>query len=206
MNPRPPSVSSGAVAHVLGWTGTVVSAVEYAGQEVDVVVRFNDSELSRRDCSEAVLDRALLRALMELPLGIEVPCASLRAEHLVALQLGGDDLVEWTQLGIRRTFQPACEVIGIMATSHDLGEALRDVSALSGFALRAVWGPRRSCGRLLNRATQLGVGLVASGEGDPIVVATPERRGIRPSPSRWRFSELAYERWARNLTEPAAMH
>ena len=96
-------------AGALGWAGTVVPALEYAGALIDVVARINEPELKRRSRPDPVVDRALLRTLMELPSGIEIPLDALSTEHLVTLQIDGDGLVEWTGHGVRRTYEPACD-------------------------------------------------------------------------------------------------
>ena len=65
-------------AGALGWAGMIVPAVEYADALIDVVARINETELERRSRPDPILDRALLRALMELPAGIEIPLDALR--------------------------------------------------------------------------------------------------------------------------------
>ncbi len=200
----PSDMLADEAAGALGWAGTVVPALEYAGALIDVVARINEPELERRSRPDPVVDRALLRTLMELPSGIEIPLDALGNEHLVTLQLDGDGLVEWTGHGVRRTYEPACEVVGVLATGRHLRQAVDDVSAFSGYSLRAVYGTLRQCEALRGRAATFGVGLVATGELGPIVVGAPERRGTRPTPSRWRFCELVYERWSSDLSETAA--
>ncbi len=195
-----------AAAGALGWAGTVIPALEYAGSLIDVVARINEPELARRRRPDPVVDRALLRTLMELPSGIEIPLDALSIEHLVTLQIDGDGLVEWTERGVRRTYEPACEVVGVLATGRHLRQAIDDVSAFSGYSLRAAYGTLPQCEALRGRAATFGVGLVATGEPGPIVVGAPERRGIRPTPSRWRFCELVYKRWNSDLSETAATH
>lgn len=190
------------VSQALGWEGAVVSAVRYAGTTVDVVTRVNHAELERRGSLGAVLDRALLRVLMELPKGVEIPLEVLSPEHVLTLRIDGDGLVEWTPRGVRRTYEPACEVTGILATGRQLRRAVDEVSTFSGFSLRASYGTPRQCAAVRDRAAHFGVGLVAVDDGQPTVIALPERRGIRPSPSRWEFCELAYVWWSENLNEP----
>ena len=192
------------VAEVLGWSGTVVPAVRYAGTTIDIVIRINEGELLRRGPLGAVLDRALLAALMELPLGIEIPLNQLRPEQLLALRIDGDGLVEWTPGGVRRTYEPVCEVTGVLATGPHLRKVVDEVSAFSGYSLRVAYGTRRQCSALRDRAMHLGVGLVAFGEPALVVVAGPEPRGIRSTPSRWQFCEIAFQRCAENVSERAA--
>jgi hypothetical protein len=193
-----------AVAEALGWAGMIVSGLEYAGLMIDAVVCLNEGELRRRGVSEPVLDRTLLRALMELPLGVEVPNDALGAEDRVALHLDGSEHVEWTPHGVRRLYQPPCDVIGITTTSEHLPRAINEIASLSGFALRAVHGRRRTCTTASEQAAQLGVGLVATDGEAAVVLTRPERRGIRPSPSRWRFCELLYERSSKGFSESTA--
>lgn len=204
MTPRPEVTAASEAAGALGWAGMIVPAVEYADALIDVVARINETELERRSRPDPILDRALLRALMELPAGIEIPLDALRPDDVLALQIDGDGLVEWTKRGVRRTYEPACELVGVLANGPRLRQAVDDVSAFSGYTLRAAHGTLRQCAALRDHTARFGVGLVVTGEQGPIVVAAPERRGIRPSRSRWRFCELVYERWAGDLSEPAA--
>jgi hypothetical protein len=193
-----------AAAATLGWDGIVVQGIESAGTVVDAVVVMNEGALERRHHSDPVLDRAVLRALMELPSGIAIPLNALAPQHLLALKTEGDGLVEWTAHGVLRTYEPACDLVGILATDQHLRLVVDQVSAFSGYALRSAYGTRRQCAALRSQATQFGVGLVAVGAGDPMVIVEPQRRGIRPSVSRWRFCEVVYETWTNRLNAPAA--
>ena len=135
-------------AGALGWAGMIVPAVEYADALIDVVARIDETELERRSRPRSNPRPGPLRALMELPAGIEIPLDTLRPDDVLALQIDGDGLVEWTKRGVRRTYEPACELVGVLANGPRLRQAVDDVSAFSGYTLRAAHGTLRQCAAL----------------------------------------------------------
>ena len=146
---NPNSVPIRAMATVaslaLGWRGDLVTAVESSGYTVDVVVRFNSAELVRRDFGPPVLDRAALRAMLSLPAGITVPCTDIPTQDLLALELAESPVVELAGAGVRRLYEPACDIVGILATDRPLRRAVDAVGMFSPFAERSVFGTARQC-------------------------------------------------------------
>jgi hypothetical protein len=187
----------GVAAIALGWSGELVKGVECSGYAVDVIVRFNHAELIRRHHGPPVLDRAALRAMMNLPMQLEVPVDVVPTGDLQAIELGGESLVERTASGVRRTYEPACDIVGIIATGQPLSSAVNLVGMFSAYSERAVYGSSRQCGTQAEYAQRFGVGVVICDEQDATVLVQPERRGVRPTSSRWRFCELVYDRWLR---------
>lgn len=188
----------------LGWRGDLVTAVESSGYTVDVVVRFNSAELVRRDFGPPVLDRAALRAMLSLPAGITVPCTDIPTQDLLALELAESPVVELAGAGVRRLYEPACDIVGILATDRPLRRAVDAVGMFSPFAERSVFGTARQCRTQLAYASRFGIGVAAVEEPGATVLLRPQRRSVRPSSARWRFCEQIYEKWLRDLS--AARH
>jgi hypothetical protein len=131
--------------------------------------------------------------MLNLPVGIVVPVEDVSAQDLMALELAEGPLVERTATGLRRHYQPACDIVGILGTGRPLRRALDSVGMFSPFGVRAVFGTERQCRTQLDYACRFGIGIVAVEESGATVLLQPERRGVRPSSARWRFCEQIYE-------------
>lgn len=201
-----PRCSSDVAAEVLGWEGLIVEGVEGADQKVDVIVRPNQRELERRgDTASPILDRSVLRALMELPLGVEVPWNSLKTTDTLVLRLCGDALVQSTAAGVHRVFEPAFDLVGIVAADDALSANISRVTLFGAHAPRAAVGALRSCRRYLATSQRAGVGLVAYDGSEAWVFSSPDRSRVRATSARWRFAELTYKRWLETVSPSPAM-
>jgi hypothetical protein len=194
-------VDRAAAAVLLGLDEQLVD-MRLFGVRLTAVVQPDEREIRRRaPAGLGVLDDVaffdLLEVLSGLPLGCPVPWAELDPDAQVELDCAPAGVVDVTPTHVRRVWQPAVKVTGLLAVARDWRVGLyqaRLVAAELPSAVALTSWPRRP-GAMLAAAHQAGVGVVAVGDDGRWRRLLPSAGG-RPAGScarRWQMLEAVYD-------------
>lgn len=174
------------------------------GRDFLVALQLDWSEHRRRRMLgiNALTSTGLLHALWELPYGIGISRDGLSALDCETLDRADSGWVEGSVEGFVRWYQPAGMVRSISVTSRSLSRAIQRAATHPPTTERiAVWlKPSNGSGyrimSTLERARQLGVGVVAATDDSVEELAAPKPAALGlPNVFRWWQAELAYRTW-----------
>ena len=182
-------------------TSAIPSGARVSGATAGAVVRIDAVEHRRRAGLAGVDDLGLLDALMDLPIGAEVPVYHIGAVARAHLRASPPGCVDWLAAGavVRRLLVPAATVELIVVRTDRWPRGLARAAAFEPFATRVVLlqCQPRAVADIAWEADAAGVGLwlrQTDGEITEIVPPAPfVRRYVKPA--GWRFTERAYTAW-----------
>ena len=182
-------------------TSAIPSGARVSGATADAVVTIDAVEHRRRAGLAGVDDLGLLDALMDLPIGAEVPVYHIGAVARAHLRASPPGCVDWLSAGavVRRLLVPAATVELIVVRADCWPRGLARAAAFEPFATRVVLlqCQPRAVADIAWEADAAGVGLwlrQTDGEITEIVPPAPfVRRYVKPA--GWRFTERAYTAW-----------
>jgi hypothetical protein len=191
-------------ARVFGFSGDLIKLQLQAGP-VAVTVKLDEQHHVERlrTAVPPVTDRALLRALWELPFELEVPHSVIPKWAEARIEESARSAVRRTRAGYIRVARPPLSITGVVAAGQELNRLLERVGQLSAIApmgAALTRGVEASDAALLE-ARLFGIG-VAQFTGDaPSLLAGAEPVHPTAGPFLWWVAELAYEQLLERLID-----
>jgi hypothetical protein len=185
-------------------------AVRPTGLTADALVAIDVAEHERRravEC-EAVTNRRVLNALLDLPLDAPIPIGVIDPDHTAALaELAPPGTVEWRGREVIRQLRPAAFVVAVLVDGRGWRRPLRRAAGYAqGYAQAVVMHDRRPRGFDTKawEANFCGVGVwIRNRAGVEELLPPATFRPRRIGTTWWRFHETAYRRWLAQSEDPA---
>ncbi|MEV5978573.1 hypothetical protein [Streptomyces sp. NPDC052114] len=180
--------------------GSTVVEVEARGVSAVLSVRLNMTEVGRRarEGVAPLLDMTVLNGLLQLPVGLPVPVASLTSKERWRLRECPKDAVERSggQL-VRRVVSPLEVDVAVTRTRRPGRPALLRAGCFGSYAASTVWldGPAAGSELMVIEAGIYGLGVVhaVDGEAPELLVAPRSSRSFGHTAAGWLFHEQVYE-------------
>jgi hypothetical protein len=192
-----------AASAVLLQDGVLTAPLQLKGSNAWVFYRYDENERARRHRVGAErLDRMdALEALLQVPVGLPVPLASL-AEPLcraIGALPGGAAVVGDGQV-TRNAVRPlAVDLVVVRSSGRNWRDGLKRAGRFAPFSRRALLidPPSEEWETLLLEAAFYGIGiLIPAGGGVELVLEPRAYRPRRHTAAAWRFVEQVYQRLA----------
>jgi hypothetical protein len=179
---------------VFGFGGSLVTERRIRSARVTYILDLDDAELDRRRSRDvgAIVDRATINALWELPADINYPAAALpawvveRARKTPAVDVGEV---------IRRNVRPPLAIRGAVASGARLPtllDVLGPLSSVCPIAVVLASTPQPHSASFL-QAKRFGVGVAVRRDIDLEVVLPPEMHSPELGAYQWHVAEVVYD-------------
>jgi hypothetical protein len=188
-------------AALMGFQGTVVEDVHFAGTVVWAMVDIDQEEHHRRleQGLSSVEDRYLWEVLANLPYRTPIQWSALDPVQAAVLDVAPKGVVESNGDTLCRLIRPAAWLNGVVVHGHDWKSAVDLASRFSAQCSRAaLLDADRASSAATRYASELGVGLAFADKFEVHLVASPSPPTRRlAGPRLFRLQEAAYGAWLR---------
>lgn len=182
-------------------------AAQISGGHGDAVIalNFDEHERRQREGLGAVVDLALLDALMNLPHGGAIPVSDLADYERAIYERAPKGVVERDADQLVRLLDRPLTVHAVIIRGRGWRNLLGRVSAFGPVCQRIIWFEHEPHGLsdVSWEAEYAGVGVWFE-RGDKIVEALRPavHQPLYQKPARWRFEERAYRMYLRSMSQP----
>jgi hypothetical protein len=185
-------------------------AVRPTGMADDALLAVDHVEHDRRlavGCGP-VTNRRVLNALLDIPLGTEIPISSIDPDHTEALfDLAPPGTVQWRDQTVIRLLRPAAFVVAALIHGRGWRDPLRRAAGYARGYTQAVMMTDQQPRAFHTKSWEadfcdVGVWIRSDAETKELIPPTPFRPR-RIGVTWWRFHETAYQRWLAQSDHPA---